>query len=165
MRSGGREPRQRAVARHPDLPQNEVGGGIDAAPVEHELAGLEVLTAVRSGIDAEVRVETIRGGNSWLHVGRIAFSAGQLDGLVRRPGEYAGMAVEGSADALAGPNLAEHGVDHFPIGLEAGLALAVVALQAADVWIHLREPQLHDAIGYGRENNVRLLDVASGQRR
>src|SRR5487761_1536649 len=85
--------------------------------------------------------------------------------LVGRPGEHSRMAIEGAAHALAGSDLREHGIHHFPIGLQAGLALLVMARETAHAPIHLREPQLHGAVGQYRENDVRFLYVASRQRR
>ena len=64
----GREPHQRPVAGHTDLPQHQIGGRIDAAPVQHQLAGFEVLAAIAAGIDAEVRVQAIFGRDARLHV-------------------------------------------------------------------------------------------------
>jgi hypothetical protein len=48
----------------------------------------------------------------------------------------------------------QHGFHHLPIGLEPGFPLAVIALQAAHVRVHLGEPQFHDTVRHDGEYDV-----------
>ena len=82
-RAGGKT-RQRLIAGEADLPQNQVRGRVQAATIEHELAGFVVLAAIFAGIEAQVGVQTIGSRHARLHVRLEAFAARDLDGFVRR---------------------------------------------------------------------------------
>ena len=66
-----------------------------------------MLAAEGSRIDAEIGVQAILGRNARLHVGLIAFAAGDPDRLVRRQCEYAGVSIESPAHILAGANFGQ----------------------------------------------------------
>src|SRR3546814_2435591 len=55
------ETSHRAITGHADLPQHQVGRRIDAAAVEHELAGFVVLATDLARVDAEVGVQAVLG--------------------------------------------------------------------------------------------------------
>ena len=68
IRRVGGEAGHRLIPDHAHLPQDQIGGGIDTALVEQQLAGLVVLAAISARIDAEIGVQAILGGNARLHV-------------------------------------------------------------------------------------------------
>src|SRR5690242_18713805 len=104
----GPEPGQALIARHADLPQNQISRRIDHPAVQHELARLEMLAAHLSGVDSEVRVEAILRRDPRLHVSGETLLASQLDGFVRGPREYARVAVESCADTFASTDFLQH---------------------------------------------------------
>jgi hypothetical protein len=97
-------------------------------------------------------------------VSGVAFAARDLDRLVRRQREHTRMAIEGTAHLLAGPHLDQHGVHHLFVRVAARFTFLVVLLEAADVRVHPREPQLDDPVGQRGEHDIGLFYVAAGQR-
>src|SRR3546814_1325653 len=79
----------RAITGHADLPQHQVGRRIDAAAVEHELAGFVVLATDLARVDAEVGVQAVLGRDASFHLCFETFGARLGDGLVRNSGEHA----------------------------------------------------------------------------
>ena len=95
---------------------------------------------------------------------RVALPARDRDGLVRRPREHAGVAVERGHDLHPRAHLRQHRLDHLAIALHPRLAVAIEGLQAAHVLVHAGDPLLDDAVGRGHEHDVGLFDVAAGER-
>src|SRR5207247_7953477 len=97
----GRAGRHPELADHADLPQDERRRGVEAAPVDDELRRLVALETGHPGIDPEVGDEAVERRDGRQHAGAKAFGARPPDGLVPRPREDAGMAVEDGADGAA----------------------------------------------------------------
>ena len=160
----GRETPQCPIPRDPHLPQHQHCRGIDAPAVEHELTGLEMLATERAGVDAEIGVETVFGGNAGFHHGVESFGAGMLDRAMRHERENAGVAVEHRADTIAGPHLDQDRLDHFTVAVDSRLSsrapVTVIRLEAPRIRPHLAQPELDQRVGNQCEHHIRTLDVA-----
>src|SRR3569833_2774875 len=94
VRGGGGEPGEGLVPGTTDLPENQIGRGVDVPAIEQELAGYVVLAAFASRVDAEGCVFRFFGRDSRVHVRSNSFLTCHVVVLVGRKSEYARVALE-----------------------------------------------------------------------
>ncbi|WZB60758.1 hypothetical protein WJ970_23630 [Achromobacter xylosoxidans] len=108
-----------------NLPQDHVRAGVDGAPAQQHVGGLEGLHAGVGGVDPQVGAEPVQRRDAGPQLRAMPFAPRDRHGAVRRQHEDARVAIEHRGHAPAPPHVVQHGLGHLHVGVIARLAVVV----------------------------------------
>jgi hypothetical protein len=110
-------------------------------------AGVEALTSVATRIDSEVGEQTVLGGDSREHAGRVSLVARAAHRFMTREGGDPGVPVERGADLQTRAYRREDPLDHLGIGSGAMTSWGVGVVERLGGGVEATQPALSGGIG------------------